>query len=89
MNWRVNTNPEANGEYLLAEFLEENADHPYNMRVLGFTTEAGWNTKKFPSGNLEAEYSFGFEPAAAWAWIPIEETGVANAVKSNRPVARG
>ncbi len=85
MNWRVNENPTEDGTYLLAEFTAGSLK-PYYISDTSYTTDGGWNThKSYATGETRFDHGWGFEPAATWAWIPIEETGVIQAKKENAP----
>lgn len=89
MNWRVNTNPKKDGEYLLAQFMD-GGEEPYDITIIGFTTEGGWNTSRsLRDGTLRTEHGFGFEPSHSWAWIPIEETGARKARERALEANRG
>lgn len=89
MNWRVNTNPKKDGDYLLAMFID-NHGNPFSVSTVGFTTDGGWNTyRSFFGDEVDTRNSFGFEPSYSWAWIPIEETGVREAKERALEANRG
>lgn len=91
MNWRVNTNPKEDGEYVLAcgkVFCEEEGVKIYHLTITNFTVAYGWNTT-----NGYANSGYGFEPDPFWSWMPVKEFSYAlcstEAEKESCPEAQG